>query len=112
VHLVLDQVLLGDPYYLLPVALGACTSMTMRMYADRNGWPLERVRVTWRHWRIHAKDCAGCETGSGCIDHVDRDVELPGDLDDGQRQRLMHLAECCPVHQTLTSEVHIDTSVG
>jgi putative redox protein len=99
------------PYYLLPAALGACTSMTVRMYADRKGWPLERLRVTQRHWRIHAKDCADCETGSGCIDHVDRDVELPGDLDDGQRQRLMHLAERCPVHQTLTSEVHIDTSV-
>jgi putative redox protein len=101
-----------SPYDLLLAGLGACTSMTVRMYADRKGWPLQLVRVTLRHARIHAKDCADCETGKGWIDHIDRDVELTGDLDDTQRQRLLHIAERCPVHQTLTSEVHIATSLS
>ncbi|MDQ2637761.1 MAG: OsmC family protein [Actinomycetota bacterium] len=99
------------PYDLLLAALGACTSMTVRMYATRKGWPLERVRVTLRHSRIHAKDCAECETTSGWIDHIDRDIGLAGDLDDAQRQRLLHIAERCPVHQTLTSEINIATSL-
>jgi putative redox protein len=99
------------PYDLLLAALGACTSMTVRMYAARKGWPLERVRVTLRHSRIHAKDCADCEASVGWIDHIDRDIELSGDLDDTQRQRLLHIAELCPVHRTLTSEVDIATSL-
>jgi putative redox protein len=100
------------PYDLLLAALGACTSMTVRMYADRKGWPLERIRVTLRHSRIHAKDCADCETINGWIDHIDRGIELTGDLDDTQRQRLLLIAERCPVHQTLTSEVRIITSLS
>lgn len=99
------------PYDLLLAALGACTSMTVRMYANRKGWPLERVRVTLRHSRIHAQDCAECETTQGWIDHIDRDVELAGDLDDIQRRRLVHIAERCPVHQTLMSKVDIATSL-
>jgi putative redox protein len=99
------------PYGLLLAALGACTSMTVRMYADRKGWPLERVRVTLRHSRIHAQDCADCETTKGWIDHIDRDLEIAGDLDDTQRQRLLYIAGRCPVHQTLTSEVDITTSL-
>jgi putative redox protein len=99
------------PYDLLLAGLGSCTSMTVRMYADRKGWQLERVRVTLRHTRIHARDCADCETSIGYVDHIDREVELTGDLDDSQRQRLMHIAERCPVHQTLTSEVHIASSL-
>ena len=99
------------PYDLLLSALGACTSMTVRMYANRNGWPLEHVRVTLRHSRIHAEDCAECETTRGWIDHIDRDIELAGNLDDTQRERLLHIANRCPVHQTLTSEVHISTSL-
>ena len=100
------------PYDLLLAALGACTSMTVRMYADRKDWKLERVRVTLRHSRIHAKDCADCETSSGWIDHIDRQIELAGDLDDTQRQRLLQIAERCPVHRTLTSEVRVATSLG
>jgi len=68
------------PYDLLLAGLGACTSMTVRMYANRKGWPLERIRVTLRHSRIHAKDCAECETSAAWIDHIDRDVELIGEV--------------------------------
>jgi len=85
--------------------------MTVRMYADRKGWQLDRVQVTLRQNRIHAQDCADCETKSGWVTHIDREIELTGDLDDGQRQQLMHIAERCPVHQTLTSEVEITTSL-
>jgi putative redox protein len=99
------------PYDLLLSALGACTSMTVRMYANRKDWPLERVRVTLRHSRIHAEDCAECETTRGWVDHIDRDIELIGDLDDTLRERLLHIANRCPVHQTLTSEVNISTSL-
>jgi putative redox protein len=99
------------PYDLLLSALGSCTSMTVRMYANRKSWPLQRVRVTLRHSRIHAQDCAECETKVGWVDHIDRDIELTGDLDDDQRQRLLLIADRCPVHQTLTSEVHIATTL-
>jgi putative redox protein len=99
------------PYDLLLGALGTCTSMTVRMYADRKGWPLDRIRVTLRHRRIHAKDCADCETTKGFIDRMDLDIELVGDLDDTQRQLLLHIAERCPVHQTLTSEINIAPSL-
>jgi putative redox protein len=100
------------PYDLVLAGLGACTSMTVRMYADRKRWPLDEIRVTVRHSRIHAKDCADCETRNGYIDQIDCDVELTGDLDDAQRQRLLYIAERCPVHQTLTSEVRITTSLS
>ncbi|WP_025737473.1 OsmC family protein [Mycobacterium genavense] len=99
------------PYDLLLAALDSCTSMTVRMYTDRKGGPLENVRVTLRHSRIHAQDCAECETKIGWVDHIDREIELTGDLDDTQRQKLLHISERCPVHQTLTSEVHIATSL-
>jgi putative redox protein len=100
------------PYDLLLAGLGACTSMTVRMYAERKRWPLEQVRVTLRHSRIQAKDCADCETSNVHVDQIDCDVELTGDLDDTQRQRLLHIAERCPVHQTLISEVSITTSLS
>ncbi|HYI14982.1 MAG TPA: OsmC family protein [Thermomicrobiales bacterium] len=98
------------PYDLVLAGLGACTSMTLRMYANRKGWPLDEVRVTLRHSRIHAEDCAHCETTKGWVDHIDRDIELVGALDDSQRQRLLQIADHCPVHQTLTSEIDIATT--
>lgn len=100
------------PYDLLLAGLGACTSMTVRMYANKKGWPLERVEVSLRHRRIHAEDCAECETKKGWISHIDRTITVVGDLDDDQRQRLLAIAERCPVHQTLTSEVDIATSLA
>jgi len=99
------------PYDLLLAALGSCTSMTVRMYAKRRDWPLEQVRVTLRHSRIHAEDCADCETRIGLIDHIDLDIELIGELDEDQRQRLLLIAGRCPVHQTLTSEIDIATTL-
>jgi putative redox protein len=100
-----------NPYDLVLAGLGACTSMTLRMYADRKGWPLDSVRVTLQHSRIHAEDCAHCETTKGWIGHIDREIELTGALDDSQRQRLLQIADQCPVHQTLTSEIDISTSL-
>lgn len=85
--------------------------MTVRMYADRKGWPLKQVRVTLRHSRIHTQDCADFETAKGMIDHIDREIQLAGDLDDEQRQRLLDIADRCPVHRTLTSEVDITTTL-
>jgi putative redox protein len=98
-----------NPYEFLLSGLGACTSMTMRMYADRKALPLDRITVTLSHRKIHAKDCADCETKVGMLDHIERVIAIEGDLDDEQRQRLMEIADKCPVHRTLTSEVHITT---
>ena len=98
-----------NPYDLVLAGLGACTSMTLRMYANRKGWPLDSISVTLRHSRIHAEDCAHCETTKGWIGHIDREIELTGALDDSQRQRLLQIADQCPVHQTLTSEIDIST---
>jgi putative redox protein len=97
------------PYDLLLAALGACTSMTLRLYAERKALPLERVSVRLQHERIHAADCANCETKEGMLDRIDRTVWLHGDLDDDQRRRLLEIADKCPVHRTLTSEVEIRT---
>jgi uncharacterized OsmC-like protein/fermentation-respiration switch protein FrsA (DUF1100 family) len=97
------------PYDLLLAALGACTSMTLRLYAERKALPLERVSVRLQHERIHATDCANCETAEGMLDRIDRTVRLYGDLDDDQRRRLLEIADKCPVHRTLTSEVEIRT---
>jgi putative redox protein len=83
--------------------------MTMRMYADRKALPLERVTVTLKHSKIHAEDCAECETKAGMLDQIDRVIAMEGNLDADQRQRLMEIADKCPVHRTLTSEIHIVT---
>lgn len=99
-----------NPYDLVSAGLGACTSMTVRMYAERKGWPLDQVKVELRHSRIHAKDCAECETGTGHLDRFDLMIRFTGDLDDEQRRRLLEIAGKCPVHRTLHSEVQIVTT--
>jgi uncharacterized OsmC-like protein/fermentation-respiration switch protein FrsA (DUF1100 family) len=98
-----------SPYDLVLAGLGACTAMTLRLYAERKALPLEEVTVALDHGKIHAADCADCETKEGMIDRIERAITLRGKLDDGQRQRLMEIADKCPVHRTLTSEVDIRT---
>ena len=97
------------PYDLLLAGLGACTAMTLRLYAERKALPLERVTVELTHDRIHAADCENCETKEGMIDRIERAITLRGDLDDEKRRRLLEIADKCPVHRTLTSEVDIRT---
>jgi uncharacterized OsmC-like protein/alpha-beta hydrolase superfamily lysophospholipase len=97
------------PYDLLLSALGACTSMTMRLYADHKKLPLDRVSVSLTHAKIHAQDCEECETKEGKIDRIDRAITMTGSLSDEQRARLMEIADKCPVHRTLHSEINIRT---
>lgn len=98
-----------DPYGLLVAALGACTSMTISLYARRKQWPLEAVTVRLRHSKVHAADCTDCETKDGMVDRIEREVELQGRLSEAQRSRLIEIADRCPVHRTLTSEIDIRT---
>ena len=100
------------PYDFLLASLGACTSMTMRLYADRKSLPLERVTVTLKHQKIHAQDCAECETKVGMLDQIDRVIAMEGALDAEQRNKLMEIADKCPVHRTLTSEIRIVTQTA
>jgi uncharacterized OsmC-like protein len=98
-----------SPYDFLLAALGACTSMTVAMYARRKGWPLESVTVRLRHSKIHATDCAECDTKDGRIDRIERDIHFIGELTEEQLVRLLEIADKCPVHRTLSSEISIKT---
>jgi putative redox protein len=99
------------PYDLLLAALGSCTSMTMGLYARRKGWPLASAKVRLRHSRVHAIDCAECETGEGMVDRIEMQLELEGQLSDEQRSKLLEIAQKCPVHRTLTGELRIEPKV-
>ena len=95
------------PYDLLLGSIGACTAMTMRMYADRKGWPLESVSVRLRQARSHAQDCVDCETKPVGVHDIEREVVMEGALDDEQRERLMQIADRCPLKQTLERGIHV-----
>jgi putative redox protein len=100
------------PYDLVLAGLGACTTMTVRMYADRKNIPLEKVSVRLSHQRIHADDCANCETKDGKLDVIERELILKGDLDDTVRQKLVEIAEKCPVSRTLTGTIEVHTTLA
>lgn len=95
------------PYDYLLAALGACTSMTMRLYAERKGIAAERFSVRLSHRRVHAEDCTDCETKEGNIGEITRDISIEGDIPEAARTRLMEIADRCPVHETLTHEIKI-----
>jgi len=99
------------PYDLLVAALGTCTSMTLRMYADHKKWPLEEVMVHLQHEKIHKDDCEHAEDKGSKIDQIIREIELKGNLDDDQRKRLLEIADRCPVHKTLHSEIQVETKL-
>jgi uncharacterized OsmC-like protein len=98
-----------NPHELLLAALGSCTSMTVSWFARRKGWPLEAVTVRLRHSTINAADCRECATTEGLIDEISLEVELVGALSDEQRARLLVIADKCPIHRTLASELHIQS---
>ena len=99
------------PYGYLLAGLGACTAMTLRMYADRKEWPLDSVTVKLSHQKIHGADCENCQTKEGKLDQIEREIALSGALDDQQEQRLMQIADRCPVHRTLKAEIVVKSKL-
>ncbi len=101
-----------SPYELLSAALASCTAMTLRMYVARKGWDVGRIQVAVRHEKIHAADCADCETREGRVDVFERVIEVEDGIDEETRRRLLVIADRCPVHRTLTGEVKIRTRLA
>jgi len=100
------------PYEMVLAGLGACTAMTLRIYADRKKWPLERARISLRHRKVHAQDCIDCDQKATRMDVVDRIITLEGALTAEQRAKLLEIANRCPVHQTLQSKIQVNTTLG
>jgi putative redox protein len=100
-----------DPYALLLASLGSCTGMTLNVYARRKQWPLEAVRVTLRHTRVHAADCEDCEQDERRMERIERRIALTGPLSAEQQARLLEIADKCPIHRTLTAKIEIRTSL-
>lgn len=100
-----------SPYDFLLAGLGACTAMTVRMYAQQKQIPLEKILVRLAHDKIHAEDCKNCETKIGKIDHITRQITFIGNITPEQKVKLLEIANKCPVHRTLTSEINIDTQL-
>ena len=101
-----------NPYEFLLAALGTCTSMTLRMYAEMKKLPLERVAVVLKHRKVHAQDCVECEQRDAKVDEIECVITLDGPLSDEQRERLLQIADKCPVHRTLTSQIRIVSRLG
>jgi putative redox protein len=100
-----------NPYDLLLASLAACKVITVHMYANRKGWPVEKVNISMNHRKIDAADCDDCTSQSGKVDEILCDISFEGDLDDEQRQRLAEIADRCPVHRTLNSETKVRTTL-
>jgi putative redox protein len=101
-----------NPYELLLAALGACTSMTMRMYATRKNLNLDNIEVTMKHDHIHVEDCSDCDSKTGLVDKIEKTIKLEGKLTDAERQRLLEIADMCPVHKTLHNEIQIKSQLA
>lgn len=101
-----------SPYETMLAALGACTSMTMLMYARKKGWDVENIEIELNHEKMHAEDCETCETKTGKLDKISRDIRVRGNLSDDQLNKLLEIAEKCPVHRTLTTEIVINDNIG
>ncbi len=101
-----------DPYDYLLMSLGSCTVMTVKMYANRKGWPVENMYIELRHSKQHAEDCKNCEKDSSKIDVIEKELIIEGDLSEKQLNRLLEISERCPVHRTLMSDITINSTLG